>query len=156
MVANNLFGLMAIILVVIQIALFSTGLSSMHEFICFRVPTPLRAVGLGLILMVVLVLYVQSTKGSGQGNTVGLIFTMGVLMPTLIVLGCFMKRTINGGQEAGELAVGEDSGTDGAGRQDDYGINLSPFDSQKLAIVAENPMVSPGWSLGWLLDTTTK
>ena len=59
---------------------------------------PLRAVGLGLILMVVLVLYVQSTKGSGQGNTVGLIFTMGVLMPTLIVLGCFMKRTINGGQ----------------------------------------------------------
>lgn len=98
MVANNLFGLMAIILVVIQIALFSTGLSSMHEFICFRVPNPLRAVGLGLILMVVLVLYVQSTKGSGQGNTVGLIFTMGVLMPTLIVLGCFMKRTMNGGQ----------------------------------------------------------
>ena len=31
MVANNLFGFMAIILVLVQVALFNTGVSSVHE-----------------------------------------------------------------------------------------------------------------------------
>ena len=47
MVANNLFGFMAIILVLVQVALFNTGVSSVHEFMCFRVPTYLRVVAAG-------------------------------------------------------------------------------------------------------------
>jgi len=66
-VADYTMNVLLLCLVVSQLALFGTGLSDVRALMAFRVPGYQRIAGTGLIVMGLIALYFQASKGEG-GN----------------------------------------------------------------------------------------
>ena len=77
--ANFTFNALFIQLAICQLALFGTGQSNVRALMAFRVPGYQKVAGTALIVMGVIALYFQASKGEGTSEEVGSLFAVFLL-----------------------------------------------------------------------------
>ena len=101
-VADWSMNMLLFSLVVCQAALFGTGLSDVRALMAFRVPGYQRVAGTGLIVMGLVALYFQASKGEGMGkgeeaDSLGYAYLLGTLVVTIsLMCGLPLKKVLNG------------------------------------------------------------
>mmetsp|Transcript_74152 Transcript_74152/g.211678 ORF Transcript_74152/g.211678 Transcript_74152/m.211678 type:complete len:349 (-) Transcript_74152:140-1186(-) len=103
--ADFTFNLLLVMLAVSQLALFGTGLSNVRALMAFRVPGYQRVAGTALIVMGVIALYFQASKGYGltyeEGLAAIIVFCLALLVFVVSLgYGLPLKRVLNGGRIA--------------------------------------------------------